>query len=68
MNILNENDPGLCKKRSMFDGKASLSEVLREAKKKAEMKLRTRRARKPGTPSIATDVSTRTKVWYTRKR
>ncbi|CAN8012359.1 unnamed protein product, partial [Ixodes pacificus] len=36
MDILTENDPGLRKKRSMFDGKASLSEMLREAKEKAE--------------------------------
>uniref|UniRef100_A0A2R5LMP8 Protein FAM114A2 n=1 Tax=Ornithodoros turicata TaxID=34597 RepID=A0A2R5LMP8_9ACAR len=37
MDILTENDPGLRKKRAMFEGKANLSEVLREAKMKAEM-------------------------------
>lgn len=36
MDILTEGDPGLRKKRSMFDGKANLSEILREAKAKAE--------------------------------
>lgn len=44
MDILTEGDPGLRKKRAMFEGKASLSEVLREAKLKAEKEAEERRA------------------------
>lgn len=44
MDILTEGDPGLRKKRAMFEGKTSLSEVLREAKMKAEKEAEERRA------------------------
>lgn len=44
MDILTEGDPGLRKKRAMFEGKSSLSEVLREAKMKAEKEAEERRA------------------------
>lgn len=44
MDILTEGDPGLRKKRGMFEGKASLSEVLREAKMKAEKEAEERKA------------------------
>uniref|UniRef100_L7M7T4 Protein FAM114A2 n=1 Tax=Rhipicephalus pulchellus TaxID=72859 RepID=L7M7T4_RHIPC len=44
MDILTEGDPGLRKKRGMFEGKTSLSEVLREAKMKAEKEAEERKA------------------------
>ncbi|KAK8760766.1 hypothetical protein V5799_027958 [Amblyomma americanum] len=44
MDILTEGDPGLRKKRAMFEGKTSLSEVLREAKMKAEKEAEERKA------------------------
>lgn len=44
MDILTEGDPGLRKRRAMFEGKVNLSEVLREAKMKAEMEERNRAA------------------------
>uniref|UniRef100_A0A023GC15 Protein FAM114A2 n=1 Tax=Amblyomma triste TaxID=251400 RepID=A0A023GC15_AMBTT len=44
MDILTEGDPGLRKKRAMFEGKTSLSEVLREAKLKAEKEAEERKA------------------------